>query len=72
MIYNPFKPHIVEHSDGYTVRRFFIFSGWECFDRDATMWWCAHEYHRKYCWLRTLDEAKKLLAKANKGKVIYQ
>jgi hypothetical protein len=77
--YNPFKPHIVQFSNGkYAVRRWNLLA-WEykehiTFGNEVIYWWNAMEYVKKWCMIDTLEEAKALREKRKikvKTKVIH-
>lgn len=77
--YNPFKPHIVQFSNGkYAVRRWSVLA-WEykehiTFNNEVIYWWNAMEYVKKWCMVDTLEEAKSLREKHKikvKTKVIH-
>lgn len=74
MRYNPFKAHVVEFGDGYAVRKFSLGTfTFKYLDRqDMGMWWYSKEYHRKYCWHKTLDAAIQACVTVRKSKVVFQ
>ena len=60
-LYNPFKPHLVQVGEYYYVRRWRLIY-WEGFDRSGDLfWWMTYQYQRKYCWVKDIDSAYKLL-----------
>jgi hypothetical protein len=63
--YNPFKPHIVQLSNGkYAVRRWSLLA-WE-YKESWTLpgtdcyWWNSMEHVQKWCTVKSLEEAKAL------------
>mgnify|MGYP000729946247 CR=1 FL=1 len=73
--YNPFKPHIVEFTDGtFAVRKSSLF--WWVYkghNPHAIKWWMLEEYVPEYCIVDTLEKAKRLLIKGSlKAKVIHE
>ena len=75
MIYNPFKPHIVQFPNGKYAIRKYGFPFWDYLDSsDLNYWWSTSSFVYKYCTFNTLEAAKKALdtGVAIKGKVVYQ
>lgn len=76
-LYNPFKQHIVQTVDGlYYVRRSRLFY-WEYKDNGEISgsedWWFLFEHAKKWCSVKTLEEAIALRDKKQKEqfKVIH-
>lgn len=70
-IYNPFKPHIVEFTNGkFAVRKYEFMLGFVYKDREVRMfetqyyWWWDHkaEFTRHYQ-VDTIEQAKELLSR---------
>jgi len=72
-IYNPFKPHLVQFTDGsYAYRKFDLVS-WVLLDRDGGHWWyrdgghwwfSRHPYWQLYCY-GTKEQAEAALVEWN-------
>ncbi len=58
MIFNPFKPHVVQFNNGkYGVRRWRF--GWEYRSSTNSYWWAKDSEYFQCCMLNTLDDVYK-------------
>lgn len=71
--YNPFKPHIVEFTDGTFAVRKSSLVYWSYYSKRCVEWWSCEEYVQKYCRVDTLEEAKSVLNRCTlEVKVIHE
>jgi len=59
-LYNIFKPHVVEFSNGKFAVRKLTSIGFRYLDTDTNHWWLLHEHVSKYALMSSLGEANKL------------
>lgn len=67
-IYNPFKPHLVQFTDGsYAYRKSKVFY-WTLLDKDGGHWWFGKEQWQRYCYGTAEEAESALLNWHNRGK----